>query len=117
MIFNCHCSRCRKSHGSAFATQVIADRESLKFLRGQDFLSEFESTSAVRAFCSHCGSRLMNYGKNGDDYLSIAITSFDSESDFRPIGECFVGEKLDFIKLDPTIAHFQQLPSILPQPR
>ena len=30
MVFNCHCTRCRKSHGAAFATQAFAIRNSLK---------------------------------------------------------------------------------------
>ena len=32
-IFNCHCSQCRKSHGSAFATQAFAKGNSLNFLK------------------------------------------------------------------------------------
>jgi hypothetical protein len=112
LVFNCHCSRCRKSHGAAYATQVIAKRNSLKLYKGNALLCEYESTGSIRTFCSICGSRLMNYGKNDIDYLSVAISAIHNRSDFRPIGECYVGEKLFFTALDNSIPHFEALPEL-----
>lgn len=112
LVFNCHCLRCRKSHGAAFATQVLSKRSSLKFSKGLALLCEYESTGSIRTFCSRCGSRLMNYGKNEMDYLSIAISAIINQGDFRPIGECFVAEKLNFIQLDSSIPHHTELPEL-----
>ena len=69
LVFNCHCSRCRVSHGADYATQAFAVRSSLEFTKGREFLSEYESTGGIRTFCSKCGSRLMNYAKADGDYL------------------------------------------------
>lgn len=110
MVFNCHCNRCKKAHGAAFSTQVLAQKESLQFTKGKEFLSEFEVPSAIRAFCSQCGSRLMNYSRH-EDYLSIALTALDTPMHTAPIGECFVGQKLEFTSLNPKIPHFKALPS------
>ena len=78
MVFNCHCSKCRISHGADYATQAFAVRSSLHFIKGKEVLKEYESTGGIRTFCSHCGSRLMNYAKNGGNYLSVAIACLDA---------------------------------------
>jgi hypothetical protein len=113
MTFNCHCSRCRKSHGAAFATQVLLDKSSLKFKKGREELSEYHAPSIVRSFCSKCGSRLLNYGEDGSKYMSVAVAAIKDRSDFKPIGECFVGEKLSFVELNESIAHYNELPQPL----
>lgn len=93
LVFNCHCSMCRRSHGSDYATQAFALRDSLKFIKGEEHLKEYQSTVGVRAFCSHCGSRLMNYGKDGGDYLSIAIACLDDSFAGKAVAHCFTTSK------------------------
>jgi hypothetical protein len=109
MVFNCHCSRCRKAHGAAFSTQVICSKNTLKFLSGQEHLCEYVVGNIVRAFCGNCGSRLMNY-TTGPEYLSISLSTIEGREELMPVGECFVSEKLRFVHLDQTIAHYPQLP-------
>jgi hypothetical protein len=110
MVFNCHCTRCRKSTGSAFATQVFAQRSSLKFIKGKDKLTEYESTGGMRTFCSKCGSRLMNYGKGDVDYLSVAISSIEEPNKLRPNADCFLSTKLDWCEKDKGIESFDEFP-------
>lgn len=110
MTFNCHCSRCKKSHGSAFSTQVLADKKSLTFLKGRELLSEYESTEAIRAFCSKCGSRLINYDKGHGNYLSVALSAINDPKEYRLAGECFVQQKYDFVELNNSVAHYEKLP-------
>lgn len=112
MTFNCHCLRCQKSHGSAFSTQIVAKIDSLKFLRGENYLSEYQSPKAIRTFCSHCGTRLMNYDPAKKNYLSVAISSVDKPHRFLPAGECFITEKYRFVNLDPDIPHYKKFPQI-----
>jgi hypothetical protein len=111
-VFNCHCSRCRVSHGAAFATQVLANANSLNFITGKEFLQEYRGAQAIRAFCRHCGSRLMNYSPDGTSYLSIAVSALVEQEHLSPIGECYVLEKLNFTQLNEAIPHFKQLPPI-----
>lgn len=42
MVFNCHCSRCRISHGADYATQAFAIRSSLEFIKGKNNLILFD---------------------------------------------------------------------------
>lgn len=110
MVFNCHCSRCRVSHGADYATQAFAVRSSLKFLKGEDKLTEYESTGGMRCFCSNCGSRLMNYAKDGGDYLSIAIACLDSSYKGKAQSRCFTGSKAPWHTPSEDIPQFEELP-------
>ncbi len=57
-VYNCHCSICRKSHGAAFATLAQAKADTLRFLKGEELLSEYQGRRGIRAFCSKCGSKM-----------------------------------------------------------
>ncbi len=112
MVFNCHCSRCRISHGADYATQAFAVRDSLKFIKGQEYLKEYESTGGIRTFCSNCGSRLMNYAKDGGDYLSIAIACLDSSYQGKAAAHCFTGSKAPWHNPSVDIPSFEGIPEL-----
>ena len=109
-IFNCHCSQCRKSHGAAFATQAFAKGETLRFLKGEDLLSEYSGHGGVRAFCDRCGSRLMNYAPDKSLYLSVALACVDSEFDGKPIAHAFTDSKAPWHQPSADIPAFPGMP-------
>jgi len=111
MVFNCHCSRCRKSHGAVFATQAFAVRSSLKLKKGKHLLKEYESTRGIRTFCSNCGSRLMNYAKDNGDYLSIAVACLDSSYRGKPVADAFLASKADWYEPTGNIPGFNDIPT------
>ena len=113
MVFNCHCSRCRVSHGADYATQAFAIRSSLEFIKGRNNLKEYESTGGIRTFCSNCGSRLMNYAKDGGDYLSIAIACLDTNYQGKPTAHCFTESKASWHELSTSVPSFKALPENL----
>ena len=43
LVFNCHCLKCKRSHGAAFATQVMAQKDSLQYLSGKELVQEYNS--------------------------------------------------------------------------
>jgi len=58
---NCHCSRCRKSRGAAFASNLFVPREGFRFSHGEDQVRSYKPPEAERftnAFCAICGSSL-----------------------------------------------------------
>ena len=113
LIFNCHCSRCRKAHGSAFATQVFAQRETLEFTKGEDLITEYDGgTGGLRVFCSCCGSRLMNYSRDNMSYLSICISSLEQANEIKPVADCFTDDKLKWCSVDPEITKFEGYPNL-----
>jgi hypothetical protein len=55
----CHCSQCRKAHGSAFAAVSPVDAAKFRLLAGAELLKEYRSSPGkARVFCSRCGSPL-----------------------------------------------------------
>lgn len=113
MVFNCHCSRCRVSHGADYATQAFALRSSLRFTRGQELLKEYQSTGGIRTFCSHCGSRLMNYAPENGDYLSIAAACLDENYTRKAVSHCYAGSKAVWHDPAPGIPCYEELPDDL----
>jgi hypothetical protein len=56
-MMNCHCSMCRKQHGTAFATYVVAPAPGFRWVSGADRATRYASSAhGMRAFCPVCGS-------------------------------------------------------------
>ncbi|MBI3205332.1 MAG: GFA family protein [Myxococcales bacterium] len=56
---HCHCSMCRKWHGTAYATFVTFDKPAFRWVRGEDHIAGYEAVAgSVRLFCRTCGSKL-----------------------------------------------------------
>lgn len=57
MLVNCHCSICRKVHGSAFGAFVAASADGFRWVAGQDKSHIYQSSAnGQRPFCPRCGS-------------------------------------------------------------
>lgn len=53
---HCHCSMCRKAHGSAFATFVAVPAAGFEWLGGVDRIARYRSSARGRRhFCRYCG--------------------------------------------------------------
>jgi hypothetical protein len=58
----CHCSRCRKASGSAFAALVGVRTKDFRFLAGRELVARYEAPLLERpppyavCFCRRCGS-------------------------------------------------------------
>ena len=109
-IFNCHCTQCRKSHGAAFATQAFAQGSTLSYVKGEELISEYDGHGGVRAFCSRCGSRLMNYAPDKNLYLSVALSCVDSEYEGKPIAHANVDFKAVWHSPSKDIPSFPGMP-------
>lgn len=109
-IYNCHCTQCRKSHGAAFATQALARGETLRFLKGEKLITEYTGHGGIRAFCSRCGSRLMNYASDKRLYLSVALSNVDSDHAGKPVAHAFVDSKAPWHVPSSDIPSYPELP-------
>ena len=55
----CHCSQCRRSTGSAHASNIFAEPEQIEWLAGEEFIKRYtpeEPDVISKCFCTHCGS-------------------------------------------------------------
>lgn len=78
---HCHCRKCQKAHGAAFATYASAPASRVEIDAEPDVLQGFESSPGVtRTFCGRCGSPLFWSDARGTfaDWISIAVGTLDS---------------------------------------
>src|ERR1700753_2536890 len=74
----CHCSRCRKATGSAFATWTLVSREHFRWTSGAEDIGEFQSSDhGQRLFCKHCGTTLGNLTTLWPKYINLAAGTLD----------------------------------------
>ena len=58
-LYHCHCSMCRRIHGTASATYAVVTRTAMTLTKGEDMLSHYESSPGVtRSFCRQCGCQI-----------------------------------------------------------
>ncbi|MDI3271735.1 GFA family protein [Pseudomonas sp. MDT1-16] len=80
-VTHCHCSKCRKGHGAAFATYASALRSAITVISGVETLKTYHSSEGVaRQFCSDCGSSLFWSDSKGafSEWMSVAIGTLDT---------------------------------------
>ncbi|MFJ2683658.1 GFA family protein [Pseudomonas sp. NPDC087342] len=80
-VSHCHCNKCRKAHGAAFATYASVPRSDISIASSVDALKRFQSSAGVtRQFCSNCGTSLFWSDSNGEfaDWISVAVGTLDT---------------------------------------
>jgi len=94
VVYYCHCGKCRKQSGSAFATNVVVATEDLVFTAGKDAIASWVSSPGKqRYFCSGCGSPLYSHGERTKHIVSVRCGTLDSELPISPSVHAFVAHK------------------------
>jgi hypothetical protein len=90
----CHCSRCRKASGSAFASNVVIAARDFVVVAGKDSLATFSTPQGVhREFCSKCGSPIISRRDSVPDVARLRLGSLDTPVPAPPSAHIFVGSK------------------------
>jgi hypothetical protein len=92
----CHCSRCRRSTGSAFMAGLWVKRAAFRLLKGEGLIAVYdapvlESPPAYRrSFCRNCGSPLPDVA--GDFvWLEIPAGLLEDDPGIRPDKHLVIG--------------------------
>ena len=110
-IHHCHCSRCRKAHGAAFATYARAASQTFRFTAGEDRVRRYRSSPPVeRAFCGACGSNLLFLFEGLPEAVWIAAGTFDDDPGLRPDAHIFVGSKAPWHEISDGLAQHEAFP-------
>ena len=90
-VGHCHCSMCRKSHGSAFATFATVSTDDFRWLRGEERVVTYQSSpQRSRRFCARCGSVVLVDGDAEQDVL-VPLANVVGDADVRPRLHAFTG--------------------------
>jgi len=91
----CHCPRCRKAYGSAFAATFYVRASALRWLRGEQQIAAYDAPIRERppayrhVFCRRCGSPLPIVAPE-HDYAEIPAGLADGDPGVRPLRHIFV---------------------------
>lgn len=108
MRVNCHCSICRKVHGSAYATFVATAKDNLHWIAGEEKISYYASSDkGKRPFCPRCGSSVATVM---DDFAFVPAGNLDGDINRDLDNHIFVADKADWYEIHDDAPRFDAYP-------
>ena len=108
-IVCCHCSKCRKVQGSAFATNGNVDTEDFTFLSGENNLSHYKSSATqTKSFCKTCGSPILSKDTSNPDIVRIRLGTIEDDISERPQAHIFVGSKANWEVISDDLPQYDE---------
>ena len=110
MMIHCHCSMCRKHHGTAFGTFVAAPLMGFRWLGGEDRIVTYQSSeNGTRSFCTGCGSVAPILAQNMD--LAICPAgNLQGDLGIEPQSHLFVGSKAPWYTISDALPQYEEYP-------
>lgn len=106
-IIHCHCSLCRKSSGTAYATNGFVLSAEFSLVQGKELLNVFSlQQGRQRHFCSRCGSPVYSSNAADPNRIRIRLGILDSAITERPISHNFVSSKACWDNLDADLPRY-----------
>ena len=106
----CHCARCRKRTGSAFATIVHARYSDFEFVSGQHRIKIFEPNDwSRRRFCGDCGSPMPGWDEE-DNEIGIPAGLFDEGFDVPPGLHIMTAFKAEWFEITDKVVQHKEFP-------
>ena len=100
-IVCCHCSQCRKSQGTAFATNAPVPAANFQLINGEALLTKYPtSEDKIRAFCSRCGSPIFSQLISKPEIVRLRIGSLDTKIAARPTAHIYAGSKAEWYEIN-----------------
>ena len=105
---HCHCSMCRKHHGTLYGTTIGVAKENFRLLSGAQDIVHYRATPAFeRPFCRHCGSTVPDPGSDSVVVPAGTLQSFD---DMKPRAHIFVASKSPMCEITDSLKQFDTYP-------
>ena len=100
---HCHCSMCRKHHGSLFGTSLGIAHDAFRWLEGTDEIVHYRATAAFeRPFCRRCGSTVPGVSHD-ERYWAVPGGLLEADPGARPRTHIFVASRSALVVLDDAL--------------
>ncbi len=110
-MHHCHCSRCRKAHGAAFATFARTAAAGVRVDDRTGALTPFQSSRPVqRSFCGACGSSLFFRFAPLPEALWVAVGTLDDDPGLRPQAHIFAASRAPWCAIADALPQFAEYP-------
>lgn len=107
-LSHCHCSRCRKQHGTGFASYAMAPMQGFR-VEGAERVKSWESSPGFsRKFCTRCGSAVAGDPQHGFAFMPAG--NFDADPGIKPMAHIFVASKAPWYDIPDALPRFDAFP-------
>jgi hypothetical protein len=110
VAYNCHCSNCRATTGSAFLPWGEIERDKLSMTKGLDSLMVIGVADADHAM--HCGAclSLLYWTSRDSTYVRVPYGSLVDEPALKPTAHMFVGSRASWHEILDDLPQHDEYP-------
>ena len=106
-VVYCHCTRCQKANGTAFAANADVRSKYWTLAAGAELVREYESSPGkYRAFCGRCGSPIYSRQASAPDIVRVRLGILDADPDRRSLAHFWVGDKAPWFEITDGLPRF-----------
>ena len=110
-VIQCHCKRCRKANGTAFATNAPIKKADFKIVQGEHLLKKFASTpTTARCFCSECASPIISIKAETPDTYRLRIGTLDTPLEHKLVMHIFTAYKAEWDTICDGLPQYNERP-------
>lgn len=102
-VVNCHCGRCRRTHGHVAAYTEVAAAD-LALVQDEG-LRWYVADGRERGFCRECGASVF-WRRRDERNISVAAGTLDEPTGLRTVAHIFVDSKGDYYDLADDVPRF-----------
>jgi hypothetical protein len=111
VAYNCHCSNCRATTGSAFLPWGEIEREKLKVTKGaESLLVDGDPNTNYAMRCGQCWS-LLYWTRDG--YVRVPYGTLIDEPTLKPMAHMFVGSKAPWHEILDDLPQHDEYPWVM----
>ena len=109
----CHCSRCRRASGSAFAAMLGVRTRDFRFVQGRDLVATYEAPLLEApppyrtSFCRRCGSPVPDPEPRAE-WLEVPAGLLESDPGLRPDKHIFVELNAPWYEITDSLPQFDK---------
>ena len=105
---HCHCSMCRKHHGTLYGTSLGVGKDRFRWLAGEaDIVHYRSSPSLERPFCKHCGSSVPD---TSGAVVTVPAGLLQEDPGIKPQAHIFVKSKSPMWDIQDDLPQFDEYP-------
>jgi hypothetical protein len=108
--FYCHCARCRKAGGSAFASNVVVAIDDFVVVKGEGALKTYVADTGLhRSFCGNCGSPIISR-REGVPQVRVRLGTLDTPLETGPQAHIYVASKVGWWEICEDLPQYPEGP-------
>ncbi|MCH7302967.1 GFA family protein [Acinetobacter sp. NIPH1876] len=109
-IIQCHCQRCRKANGTAYATNAPISSAAFKITQGEELVKKFAASGVYRWFCGECGSPLISSRDAQPELYRLRIGTLDTPLQQKPSMHIFAASKAEWDCIADDLPQYAERP-------